>query len=51
MRLEYYFVVVIRQRKTFCLKKYQETLLENINDMSKNILDITKFEENDKLAI
>jgi hypothetical protein len=27
IRLEYYFGAVIRQRKTFCLKKYQETLL------------------------
>lgn len=50
MRLEYYFGVVIRQRKTFCLKKYQETLLENIDDMGKNILDITEFEGNYKLA-
>ena len=51
IRLEYYFGAVIRQRKTFCLKKYQETLLENINEIGENIFNITKIGENDKLVV
>jgi len=36
-KLEYYFGAVIRQRKTVCLMKNQQLLLDSINELSKYI--------------
>ena len=36
-KLEYYFGAVIRQRKTVCLMKNQQLLLDSINELSELI--------------